>query len=398
MRVINSMVCAAVCAAVLSMTSAVWAQAEPDAGAATSGTKEIPQRFQHVRLPGDLDHSDLVKQVGAALEGARAAGLGVVLDVGGNKSRTDVLSALCVTLRDSPVYTVVFLVDNADKRVGAGQLVLALFADKCAIDTDTKVDGYASDIAFRELASDEPDWNVIETELKARLAVELEDVAVSRTVAEKIASGLISPESDFAIAKSAEGCRVVSPQAKGALPLVSEKLITPVPGTIPPPPAFLDATGRELAPLGVATAGSVKNTLAKIGGAMATQKAVNIEDTVERLTVKLEALFADAETLERDVDERLDLPDPAERSVAKGQYHAAAEEGRHNLLEVNRMIGEIEGVVQRVPEILRTPAPGQAVAGAKVTSFAAKWRARIQKLRTRHDALLVKVETFEKVQ
>ena len=395
----NSMVCGVVCAAVMSMASAVWAQAEPDAGA-TSNAKEVPQRFQHVRLPGDLDHSDLVKQVGAALEGARAAGLGVVLDVGGNKSRTDVLSALCVTLRDSPVYTVVFLVDNADKKVGAGQLVLGLFADACSLDWDTRVFGKGAEDAFRDLAADEPDWGVVEAELKERLTVQLEDVAASRTVAEEIAGCLLTPVNAFAIAKAGDRCTVVAGDAQGALMLVKDRkkgfsLLGDAAGS--PFFANIDAGGRELAPLGVATAGSVKNTLSKFGGAMATQKAVNIEDTVERLTVKLEALFADAETLERDVDERLDLPDPAERSVAKGQYHAAAEEGRHNLLEVNRMIGEIEAIVQRVPEILRTPAPGQAVAGAKVTSFAAKWRARIQKLRTRHDALMVKVETFEKV-
>lgn len=365
----------------------------PATSAPTPAPTPAPTRFVHVRIPGDLDHSAIVGGVEAALVKAGAAGHGVVFDVGGNRSRTDVLSSLCLVLRDSPVYSVVFLADNSDRKVGVGQLMLGLFADRCAIDPETRVVGTGSDVAFRELAADEPSWDIIEGELVERVAAQLEPFTASRTVAEQIASNLMKPASGFAIAKHGDRCTVVASDASSAMEW-----------SLPPNPraaqseTTIHATPRLLRLIGIDSAASVRNALSKMDGALVGgAKAVNLDETVDSVTVKLVSILADAETIEKDVDERLDMPDPALRTVARGQYLAAAQEGRHNLGEVERMIAEIEAMMERVPEVLRTPAPGQVAAGAKPASFAAKWRARVQKVRTRHDALLVRVEAFEKV-
>ncbi len=344
MRVMRAMV--GVCG-VLACAGAVCAQ---EAG------KAVPAKFQHVRMPGDWDHGDVVARVQRALEDAGAEGMGVVFDVGGNRARTDVVNALCGVLRETKVYTVVFLADGADKRVGVGQLLTGLCADRVAMDPETSVVGRGDDGSFREWMAEEPVWEVVEGELKERLAAQLERVTTSRTVAEEIAGAMMSPPEVFAIGKAGDRCTVMEPGASGAVVLAGVPKGAKAGSREP----VVQASARALAPLGVVSAGSIRNTLAKTGGALATaKKAVNIEDTVESLTVRLERLFADAETIERDVDERLDLPEPSLKTVAKNTYVAAAQDGRHNLLNVSRMIGEIESIVGRAPEILRTPVPGQ---------------------------------------
>jgi len=345
----------------------------------------------------------LIQDVETALAQAATDELGVVFDLGGNTARTDVLSSLCITLRDSPVFTVVYLADNSDRTVGVSQLALGLFADRCFIDPETRVVGRGADPANRDLAADAPAWDIIEQELNERIARQLAAVAVSPTVADEFAAKLMNPTEGLALTVAAGRFTIVPQGAQGALILTEPPTRRRVNGTtanggVAPAHTRINAAPRVLAPLGVAPAGSITNALASLDATLAKgRKAINIEETIASVSIIIEGLFADAASIEKDVDERLDLPDPATRTTARKQYHVAAQEGRHNLSEVNRMINSIETHLERVPEILRTAPPGVAVAGAKPSSFPAKWRSRIQKLRTRHEALLAKVESFEKV-
>lgn len=100
------------------------------------------------------------------------------------------------------------------------------------------------------------------------------------------------------------------------------------------------------------------------------------------------------DNLLKNIDEVLDLPDPAKRSVAKDTYRAAGRRGLEKAAQTEEQIAALEQDLRDYPELLRTTPPGQTEVGAKPSSFAAKWRSMIQSRKDKLSKLKAKAEEF----
>lgn len=100
------------------------------------------------------------------------------------------------------------------------------------------------------------------------------------------------------------------------------------------------------------------------------------------------------DNLLKNIDEVLDLPDPAKRSVSKDTYRKAGQRGLEKIAQTQEQIEALEQDLRDFPELLRTAPPGQTDVGAKPSSFAAKWRSMIQSRKDKLARLKEKAEEF----
>lgn len=100
------------------------------------------------------------------------------------------------------------------------------------------------------------------------------------------------------------------------------------------------------------------------------------------------------DNLLKNIDEVLNLPDPAKRSVSKDTYRAAGRRGLEKVAQTEAQIAALEDDLRDFPELLRTAPPGQTEVGAKPSSFAAKWRSMIQSRKDKLAKLREKAEEF----
>ncbi|MCC6678717.1 MAG: hypothetical protein IT436_16415 [Phycisphaerales bacterium] len=100
------------------------------------------------------------------------------------------------------------------------------------------------------------------------------------------------------------------------------------------------------------------------------------------------------DNLLKNIDEVLDLPDPAKRSVSKDTYRKAGQRGLEKVAQTEEQIAALEQDLRDYPELLRTAPPGQTEVGAKPSSFAARWRSMIQSRRDKLAKLRAKAEAF----
>ena len=134
-----------------------------------------PGRAWRVTLAGDLDAMVLADRLGEVLEDARERNASLVLlELAGDRWRTDVVWAMAQVIHESETPVVALLQDTRDHRVGAGQLMLATMCNQSWIDPDTHVvSTQLDDLGF--LAGKDTDWERVHRELAGAIWLKLDE-------------------------------------------------------------------------------------------------------------------------------------------------------------------------------------------------------------------------------
>ena len=142
----------------------------------TESTRNLrPGRAWRVTLAGDLDAMVLADRLGEVLEDARERNASLVLlELAGDRWRTDVVWAMAQVIHESETPVVALLQDTRDHRVGAGQLMLATLCHQSWIDPDTHVvSTQLDDLGF--LAGKDTDWERVHRELAGAIWLKLDE-------------------------------------------------------------------------------------------------------------------------------------------------------------------------------------------------------------------------------
>src|SRR6516164_481099 len=83
----------------------------------TAHAQKTQGRYAVIKLTGDLDSEHMVNAFGKELDEAKDANL-IILEVDGNRSRTDLVAKLGARIKGSHAPVSVLLKDAVDKRVG----------------------------------------------------------------------------------------------------------------------------------------------------------------------------------------------------------------------------------------------------------------------------------------
>lgn len=173
----------------------------------------------HARLQfrGDLDATRTGRAFLDSIRTLEKAGPDLILiELSGNRARSDILFDLLRELREIRTPLAVYLRDDEDRRVGPGQLAIALAAGHAAIAPGTRIVRTIDD-DLGHLNPEIPDWSVVGLDL-CRSA---RDIAESRGLPQHVVESLVAPRSDYWIDEDDAARAVLTGDpSSGARPVV----------------------------------------------------------------------------------------------------------------------------------------------------------------------------------
>ena len=174
----------------------------------------------HLRLAGDIECAQDVRGVRAVLEEAAAAQAPlIIIEVGGNNLRVDLVGEVCGLVHESRVPVGVYLGGGEDKVVGPGQLCVGMMAARCAIAPGTAVRGMIGAPGLAALMPEKTDTAVVADELYERVG----KAASARGLPEGLLAGVVSPTRPVWAVFGGEGAKIVVEKPAGdVLPVVVE--------------------------------------------------------------------------------------------------------------------------------------------------------------------------------
>lgn len=368
----------------------------PPARAETPGTGLLV----HLRIVGDLDNLRLARDFGAAVAVLRDEKPDlVVMEVGANRWRADVLSAMIASGRDGGLgggdpgagvrpRWIVWLNDPQDRRVGAASLALGVLADRCYAQPRLEAVHEPGDDA-RELAPPPPaiDWEAIEQGLRAaiwrRQSERGGDVLLAAAVPIPGQPLWIVPGEDAADSTVAARLRIADrePEASdraGAAPLVTR--VGAGEGTA--------GLKWRLDPAALSGLGLVAGQARDLGQILAAERFTprstarrTVESGLPEARRRLAWLFEGVDAARERIDQALDEAErhrgqdaSRRRQRAGGACLPMAEEAMQRVLEAERL-------TDRYPELLRAMPPGQTSVGMSEQRLSAAWVAAFQSRR-----------------
>lgn len=338
-----------------------------------------PPHAIRIVVAHDLDCEAAILEFESALRGAKQLNAtAVVVELAGNSARLDLVNRASVALRDVGVPTVAWLDGGEDLQIGPGQVALACFADRIVARDRLAVVGEARG-RVEQLAEGTVAWEIIAGELRERLVSRLND---SRSL---LADPLVGRSATVYIAPDGSP-RLTTNESP---PPKSRLLTREVDGRV-----SLTMSAKDIRESGLAEAVVRDWTAAARHLGLSKRVTVNTIDlSASKAAIDAgQALAAIGDTL-AEATRALDLPDPQRRRVAVSKYRDAAQRARRLLDDVEKSITETESLLVRVPEVLRTPAPGQGLL-EKPSGYATKWRSIIRGHRADHAKLDEKARLF----
>jgi hypothetical protein len=333
-----------------------------------------PQRALVIELPSDLDTAASSEQFEEAIREAVQDRYDlIVLELAGQSARLDVIHRMADALRRSAVPSIACLGTPRGASLGPGQLILALFATRgVAASSDLVVRG-----SLRErtdaLAPPDTPFDVLALELMGRLGEPLDRRAIAGDLSRVLVQGgslaMIAtgdrPRLIFDDPAPA-GAVVLSRRENGAWNLMlnaehvrriglADEVIRP----------------REQAWRPRITPGPVRITIRRVSAPLS-----------DALT-KIEGHLAEIDSLAAAADKTLDAVEAGGQKPGSARYRQAADEADRYIEGAREHLVAVEALIRAIPEILRTPAPGQS-AVERPSAYATRWRTLI---RRRADAL-----------
>lgn len=363
--------------------------AEPEGGAENRTEGGAAARsVLHLRLMGDLDCMRLATELEGRVMRAREAGVQVVvLEIGGQSWRGDVLLELMKIVRGDGLHTVAWLNDAGAGKVGAGQAALGLSAEKCYLGPKMEIVAEAR-YDLRGLAPEATVWEQVETDTQGMVWAGLR----ARGCDGLLAAGLPSArERLWAVLDrpAGAGARVERVTAEEPSAGESHRSVALTSGAAERGGLALKIDGAMAVSLGL-----VCGTARQIGEIMAAEGISPRPMTRDELRSGLGEARRD---LERDlsavdmVKERADKAlDDAERYRGFDAARKKQRAGRQTIgpvMEAIERMGKIERLTAEYPELLRGAPPGQTTVELTPARLSAAWFAAFQDRRDALEAL-----------
>jgi hypothetical protein len=349
---------------------------------AQEGAPRGPGAVHRIVMRGDLECARDVRQARDALDAAckERAAL-VVLELGGNAARLDLLLELGSAVLDAPAPVVVLLNDPDDRRVGPAQLCPGLLAPRCYITPDTLVRGSIAG-PLADLAPESTPWAQVCEQLRDELARAL----ARRETDQAFAGILVSPTAQAWVLLEPQVTVLNEPPASRAIQAVS----LPEDG----PPLFsMDAKRAAACRLVDEIVPSPAAVESRQGIRAPVRVNHDVRPSLAAADARARATQDQAEHAAEEVRKVLKLPDPETRSVPTARYRAAGDRALEMIRRSEATLAELEGILADYPELLRRPAPGQAAVGEE-SSSQSRWRSLVQTRRDRLERFRIAAERF----
>lgn len=365
---------------VLSFVLAIatpFSRAQP-ADLPAPATKPVTRtvRIQHIIVRGDLDTARVAREITQHLRDVDESRIDtVVIELDGDRWRTDVLHTIANALRKSTARTCVWLRDSKARRVGAGQAILGLIADECWIEPGMII-SRRNDDDRRQFSPKRTDHDALADELMQWAAPRGD-----RRMDPLLPKLLLGPPTPLWAARdeSTRILRLISTEPSAA---DSEHaiLLTPKQADGSLHLALLTPTAIDLG-LATGPAAYLINIFeprnAKPLSAKPVQLEISLEELVLRAGRELETLDREIEAIERD----LAAKPRDQRTNTEGFYRDLGRDMLPRLSAATDHLDACEQSLQADPEIARTPPPG----ASKLTEpdkAPAEWIRAFKKRRT----------------
>ncbi|MDX2147028.1 MAG: hypothetical protein SFZ23_05850 [Planctomycetota bacterium] len=311
----------------------------------------------HVSFPADFDTIKLASDLRQIFDSAAGSPL-VLLELSGDRGRTDVLLQLIDAVRQSPVRVVAFLSDTKDKRVGMPQLALALACSSVWLSPDLAITSRTSDEP-RNLAPLETDWPVLNAQLEAALIPSLTARGLPDHLAQRLWKPsfplfLLRPEpgsgNPFTFPTSIPDAADLPPTRASSLVVRDNphpRFVTTLPAAVALEVGLCDASAPRAIDVLRAEAASARPVIRK-----------SIQSGLELARGQIGAAMHAADASLDRVRRSLELPDPPDSTVAPGVYRSTARNARESLARVARELDQITSTTTTYPELLREWPPG----------------------------------------
>jgi len=333
----------------------------------------------HLVVPGDLDTSWLADQITAELRAAEEAGPRLILlELAGDSGRWDLVARVGAAVQALTSPVAVLLDDPGDRRVGVAQLVIGLSSRGGAITGRTQVRS-GRDREMRALAPPEVAWGAVEADLARLLEAPL------ALAPEGFADALLFPGA---------AAWVLPGQAPGRWMLTRER---PTAGEARLATQIVwlddkDAWSFRAAPallkdlaLPIETVSSPRDLLRRHDARGLSLHKVEFRGGLREARDEAERVFRDADRLIEDLRARLERP--ADQSIAPDTIRRRGRGIVVDARAASDALAGVESVLDKFPELLREPAPGQTAVAGSASAYAAAWRRGIQSRKDRFTTL-----------
>lgn len=331
----------------------------------------------HLSVAGDLDSSELVSRIERQLLDTGPHALAVV-ELGGTRYRLDLVWRVASAARRSPSPVVVLLNDSRERRVGAGQAIVAMASPRGAVGRRMRIVGEPSD-RIEGPPAEPAEHERMVRELSGDLWVRLRDIGsepgLSRIVAADEVGWWIEPgEERPRLVGAGEGPAVMRSTAGGAI--------------------IADLAGDALASVGLLEGpfADARALIAAEGLGRVRIERVRLESKLEATHQRvLEALDAADRTMDR-VRAAIGEVQDRRRSRRRGRlpdsaYRRAGLEIVRELEAARAELDAVEALFELHPELLLRPAPRSTRIGLTPAIMASDWRAEFTTRRAAIDSL-----------
>lgn len=343
-----------------------------------------------LRFRGDLSTGDALSRFVGALEALDGSAVTlIVVELDGDRARADLLAGAIDAVRGAESEVAVYLSDRGDRRVGPGQVALALAADRAAIDPACRVEREVGD-GLEELNPAIEDWAVLGLDLRARA----NEIAGVRGLAESAVESLVAPRTDVWLRRAGDGSAVLVEESIGAEDPVVKR-------TAEGWSFALDGRGAAA----VYGLGMVRSARAHARLAGARGRAV---DEVEVVS-DLEGAHGRCLAQVRQVRSGVELAEAAldvyasrrgGESILPRHYHQAADRAGVLVAGCRAAIAEVAALTERLPEILEMEPPEDARSpteiGGPARSRLSRWRGAVRDAELRLSSLDERIADYRR--
>lgn len=304
-------------------------------------------KYTTLKISGDLDTELYLRSISTELDKLRAAPL-VILELDGNRARTDLVARLATRIATNSPPVAVYLKDTFDKQVGTGQALLAGSARACFIDPETRIRFSLPD-DLRFLAAPETAWESIEQEATGPLWRKLSQQNADLTLPPL----LLHPQRDtWAVPVTASEAWKLSPAS-------------PAGGQSGPEPRQIAWAQDSRIDIDADTAVALRLATGKTTSAApiltacglsprSSSSRISIESKFPAAAAALPRILDDAKLALRRIASTLTLKSP-DRTLTADDYRKAGQSALTQISTASRELDRAESLLADYPELNRRP-------------------------------------------
>lgn len=352
--------------------SAVLAIGAAGQSAGTEVQKQTVRQHAVLQVRGDLVTAESLRRFTAAIQRLDSGTDSlIVVQLEGNRARADLLVDAIDAILAAQADVAVFLADRADRRVGPGQVALALAADRASIDPACRVVRERDD-SLEHLNPGIEDWAVLGLDLRERA----KQIATRRGISPSDVEPLVAPRSDIWLASSTDGkpTLVDEPGARAKQVVTRSK-----DGW-----TFNLGATEAAAVFSLGQAPSARAFARSAGARGRAAEQIELETDLDGAHTRCLVLIREARAGTKLADAALDIwtNRRGRAAILPRDYHAAADQAEGLVTGCRSMIAEIASLTDRLPEILEMEPPVDARTpteiGGPSRNRLSMWRAAVQ--------------------